>query len=342
MTPHALVLPFERELLDFPSRAFLLRAEPSDAFGPDWRAALCCEQSFKPAFDALTAAGYTAQARLDGQFPAGLVLLTKHKVENRANLARAWSLLEPGGVLVVCGANAIGAASFEREVDKALGLDGHLSKHQARTFWLRRQGGDMPAALAEWLAAAAPRPVGDTGLMARAGCFSPDHVDTGSRILAGCLPDTVAGRVADLGAGWGYLGAQVLRRFDAVTELDSYEAEALAIEDGRANLGRIDHAAARNWHWADVAAGLPEVQPYDWIISNPPFHEGMRADPAIGRAFIAAAWKAIRRRGKFVLVANQHLPYEAELRKRFREVQLLTVADGFKVYLSSNRHDVVR
>ncbi len=342
MTPHALVLPFERELLDFPSRAFLLRAEPSDAFGPDWRAVLCCEQSFKPAFDALTAAGYAAQARLDGQFPAGLVLLTKHKVENRANVARAWSLLEPGGVLVVCGANAIGAASFEREVDKVLGLDGHLSKHQARTFWLRRQGDDMPAALAEWLAAAAPRPVGDTGLMARAGCFSPDHVDTGSRVLAGCLPDTVAGRVADLGAGWGYLGAQILRRFHAVTELDSFEAEALAIEDGRANLERIDHAAARNWHWADVAAGLPEVQPYDWIVSNPPFHEGMRADPAIGRAFIAAAWKAIRRRGKFVLVANQHLPYEAELRKRFRDVQLLTVADGFKVYLSSNRHDVVR
>lgn len=341
-TSHALVLPFERDQLDFPSRAFLLRAEPSDAFGPDWRTALTCEQSFKPAFDALIAAGYHAVPRLEGRFPCGLVLLTKHKVENRANLARAWSLLEPGGVLVACGANAIGAASFEREVDKALGLDGHLSKHQARTFWLRRAGEQMPEILAEWLAAAEPRPVGDSGLNARAGCFSPDHVDTGSRILVQCLPDNVAGRVADLGAGWGYLGAEILRRFDAVTELDSYEAEALAIADGSANLDRVAHAATRAWHWLDVAAGLPEVQPYDWIVSNPPFHEGVRADPAIGRAFIAAAWKAIRRRGKFVLVANQHLPYEAELRKRFRDVQLLTVAEGFKVYLSSNRHDVVR
>lgn len=340
-TPHALVLPFERGLIDFPDRAFLLRAEPSDAFGPDWRAALVCEQSFRPAFDALRKAGFAAEQRLDGRFACGLVLLTKHKAENRANLARAWDLLEPGGLLVACGANAIGAASFEREVDKALGLEGTLSKHQCRTFWLRR-GETEPEALAEWRAAALPRPVGGSGLVARAGCFSPDHVDTGSRLLAEILPDAVTGRVADLGAGWGYLGAQLLGRFPTITELDCYEAEALALDDARTNLERLDHAAVRSYHWVDVTSGMPEVQPYDWIVSNPPFHEGAKADPAIGRAFIAAAWKAIRRRGKFVMVANQHLPYEAELRKRFRDVQLLTVRDGFKVYLSSNRHDVVR
>lgn len=340
--PHALVLPFERDLLAFPSRAFLLRGQPSDAFGPEWRAALTVEQSFKPAYDALRAAGYAAVPRLEGRFPAGLVLLTKHKAENRANIARAWSLLEPGGVLVACGANAIGAASFEREVAKAVGLEGNLSKHQARTFWLRRDGDAMPEAFSEWLAAAEPRAVGDSGLVARAGCFSPDHVDTGSRILAECLPAAVTGRIADLGAGWGYLGAELLRRFPTITELDSYEAEALAIEDGRANLDAIEHAAKRVWHWVDVAAGMPEVQPYDWIVSNPPFHEGAKADPGIGRAFIAAAWKAIRRRGKFVLVANQHLPYEAELRKRFRDVELLRVAEGFKVYIATNRHDFVK
>ncbi|WP_241004059.1 class I SAM-dependent methyltransferase [Magnetospirillum aberrantis] len=342
LTPHALVLPFERGLLDFPDRAFLMRAQPSDAFGADWRQVLTCEQSFRPAFDALAAAGFNAVPRLEGTFPAGLLLLTKHKAENRANLARAWGLLEPGGVLVACGANAIGAASFEREVGKEMGLAGTLSKHQARTFWLSRTGGEPPPVLAQWLAAARPRPVGDSGLLARAGCFSPDHVDTGSKVLVECLPENVAGRVADLGAGWGYLGAEILGRFAAVSELDNYEAEALALDDARSNLDRLPHGAHRNYHWLDVAGGMPEVQPYDWIVSNPPFHEGAKADPAIGRAFIAAAWKAIRRRGKFVMVANQHLPYEAELRKRFRDVQLLTVREGFKVYLASNRHDVVR
>ncbi len=337
----ALLLPFERDLLRIPERAFLMRAEPHEALREDWRSRLVCEQGFKPAYDRLVQAGFETVPRLDGRFAAGLVLLTKHKAENRANMARAWTLLEPGGVLVCCGANALGAASHEREAERVFGLAGSLSKHQARTFWMVRGTDAVPAECAAWLAGAEPGPVEGCALVARAGCFSSDHVDKGSRLLMECLPDGVAGRVADLGAGWGYLSAEILRRFPAVTGIDLYEAEALALEDARTNLGRDDRAA---FHWLDVGAGLPKVEPqkfepYDWIVSNPPFHEGRKADPAIGQGFITAAWKAIRRRGKFVLVANRSLPYEAELRRRFREVTLLREADGFKVYLASNRHD---
>lgn len=337
----ALILPFEKGLLPMPERAFLMRAEPSDILAEDWRPRLVCEQSFKPAFAALTRAGYQAVERLSGAFPVGLVLLTKHKAENRANVARAWTLLEPGGVLVCCGANAMGAASFEREAERTIGLEGQLSKHQSRIFWLRRPEGEftLPDGLAEWLAAGEPRPVSDTVLVARAGCFSPDHVDTGSRILAECFPAGIAGRVADLGAGWGYLGTRLLERFPDITGLDCYEAEALALADARTNLAMVPAPERVTYHWHDVTAGLPEVDPYDWIVSNPPFHEGRKADPGIGQAFITAGWKSIRRRGKFLLVANRHLPYEAELKKRFRSVELLHQAEGFKVYLSSNRFD---
>ncbi|MBC7907463.1 MAG: class I SAM-dependent methyltransferase [Rhodospirillaceae bacterium] len=337
----ALILPFEKGLLPMPERAFLMRAEPSEVLTEDWRPLLVCEQSFKPAFTALTKAGYQAVERLSCAFPVGLLLLTKHKVENRANVARAWSLLEPGGVLVCCGANALGAASFEREVVRTIGIEGQLSKHSSRIFWLRRPEGEsaLPEGLADWLASGEPRPVDDTALVARAGCFSADHVDTGSRILAECFPAGIAGRVADLGAGWGYLGVRLLERFPEITGLDLYEAEAMALADSRTNMATAPAPERATYHWHDVTAGLPAVDPYDWIVSNPPFHEGSKADPAIGKAFITAAWKAIRRRGKFLLVANRHLPYEGELRKRFRSVELLHQAEGFKVYLSTNRHD---
>jgi 16S rRNA (guanine1207-N2)-methyltransferase len=332
----ALLLPFERDLLSPPERAFLMRAEPYEALRGEWRSRLTCEQGFKPAHDRLVRAGFETVTRLEGRFAGGLLLLTKHKAENRANLARAWNLLEPGGVLVACGANSLGAASHEKEADKVFGgLAGSLVKHQARCFWIERGEGDAPPELAGWLDAARPGPVGETGLVARAGCFSPDHADKGSRLLLDCLPE-LAGRGADLGAGWGYLSAEILRRFPEVAAIDLFEAESVALEDARTNLGADPRCA---FHWADVAAGLPKCEPYDWIVSNPPFHEGRRADPAIGQAFITAAWAAIRRRGKFVLVANRNLPYEAELRRRFREVTLLKEADGFKVYLASNRHD---
>ncbi|RAU22732.1 class I SAM-dependent methyltransferase [Paramagnetospirillum kuznetsovii] len=317
-----------------------MRAESGDGLGPEWRGRLLCEQSFKPAADALSKAGFRVAQRLDGAFPMGLCLITKHKAETLANIARAWTLLEPGGVLVCCGAKALGGASIEREVERVFGLDGQMSKHQARVFWFHRDG-DMPPILTEWLAAGGAMAVGDSGFVARSGCFSSGHVDRGSAVLAECFPEGMAGRVADLGAGWGYLSVDLLRRFPAVTGIDLYEAEALALEDAGTNMAALAPADAdkASFHWLDVCAGLPEVAPYDWIIANPPFHEGRKADPAMGKAFITSAWRSIRRRGKFLLVANQTLPYEADLRRRFREVTLLTQKDGFKVYLSSNRHD---
>lgn len=326
----ALALPFERGDLVMPERAFWLRAEAAEPFAP-WRSRLDCEQSFKPAHDRLLVAGFRAAARLEGPYAVGLCLLGKHKGESRALMARGLDLLAPGGVLVCCGANALGAASLEKEAAARAPLHGSLSKHQCRVFWLGKT--ELP----DWRREGEPRPVGDSGLVARAGCFSAEHVDSGSRLLAACLPPGLSGRGADLGAGWGYLSADILARFDTVTHVDLYEAEALALDDARANLAA--QGARAGFHWCDVTQGVGVVEPYDWIVSNPPFHDGGRADPAIGQAFITAAWKAIRRRGKFFLVANRHLPYEAELRRRFRDVALLAEADGFKVYLSSNRHD---
>lgn len=326
----ALALPFQRAILDMPARAFWLRAEAGEDFVP-WAGALDCQQDFRPAFDRLRARGFRALERLDGPYALGLVSLTKHKAGNRALIAQGLDLLADDGVLVCCGAKDSGAASLEKEADKRFGLLGSLSKHQCRVFWLGRHDAE------DWRAEGRPRPVPGTALVARAGCFSPDHVDPGSRLLAAHLPATMTGRVADLGAGWGYLAAAVLDRFPTVERVDLYEAEALALADARANLAGFGARAA--FHWCDVTQGVGEVAPYDWIIANPPFHDGTRADPAIGQAFIRAAWQAIRRRGKFWLVANQHLPYEAELRRRFREVETVVQADGFKVLQASNRHD---
>ncbi|MBS0541262.1 MAG: class I SAM-dependent methyltransferase, partial [Proteobacteria bacterium] len=95
-------------------RAFFLRAED-----PPF-ADIACEQSFRPAFLKLKQATPRLQG---GAWPLGLVLLTKHKEENFANIARGWALLENGGTLVCAGANDDGAASLEKHVAKALGVD---------------------------------------------------------------------------------------------------------------------------------------------------------------------------------------------------------------------------
>ena len=71
---------------------------------------------------------------------------------------------------------------------------------------------------------------------------------------------------------------------------------------------------------------------FDAVVSNPPFHVGSRSVPALGRAFIAAAARALKRDGQFLMVANRHLPYEDVLRDVFGRGELLAEQGGFKVY----------
>ncbi|HRN59764.1 MAG TPA: class I SAM-dependent methyltransferase, partial [Chiayiivirga sp.] len=166
----------------------------------------------------------------------------------------------------------------------------------------------------------------------RPGLFAWDRVDAASALLAEHLPVGLAGRVADAGAGWGYLSTALLRRCPGIAALDLFEADARALEPARRNLedalaGRTDVAIRAHWH--DVTAGLPG--PFDAVVMNPPFHVGRADDPALGRAFIASAAAALAPGGALWLVANRHLPYEAELEARFGTVRRIAERDGFKV-----------
>ena len=114
----ALVHAFETGALA-PERAFFLRAELAPFRDID------AEQSFRPEYLRLKKAGWSVVTRIEnGTYQLGQLLLTKHKEENFANIARAWSLLAHGGTLVCSGSNDDGAASLEKQVGKAFGLDG--------------------------------------------------------------------------------------------------------------------------------------------------------------------------------------------------------------------------
>ena len=75
--------------------------------------------------------------------------------------------------------------------------------------------------------------------------------------------------------------------------------------------------------------------PFNWVVMNPPFHEGRKGVPDLGRAFIRNAAANLSPSGQLFMVANRHLPYEAALREHFREVTELSGDNRFKLFAAS-------
>lgn len=324
-----LLLPFASGALRLPEagRALFLRAEPAPELLP-LGDRLTCVQGFRPTFAALEAAGFrTVPEAGEESCALALVLLSKHKAAALGDLALALARLAPGGTLVAAGRGDAGVQPILKKLRAACGEAAELSKHHCRVAWLTRPA-ELPSEVAEWAAAARPQPVAVTGAIAAPGVFGWDKIDAGSALLAEALDSRIKGRVADFGAGWGYLSREILARCPGVKTLDLIEAEHAALAAAKRNVVAPE-GVALEFLWRDAAAD--RLGPYDWIVSNPPFHTGKGGDPEIGRAFIRAARRALRPRGRLLLVANRHLPYEATLTQAFRAVRTVSESAGFKV-----------
>ena len=102
-----------------------------------------------------------------------------------------------------------------------------------------------------------------------AGVFSKQHVDPGSELLCKALPEDIAGRVLDMGCGWGAMTIMTLARFPKceVTMADVNErALALAVSNVKKNFMTAE---------AVLSDGFEKITgEYDVVITNPPIRAG--------------------------------------------------------------------
>lgn len=326
--------PFAEGSLTWPENgALFLHARDGMPLHQQALPGLICEQGFKPDADALTRAGFSVhsleEVSLKQHYPLVLMLPPRQRDEARALLARAVTLAQGGGRVIACISNNEGARSGEADLEKLVGSVTTLSKHKCRVFWTASLENQVDQSLlAQWLQLDAVRPISDARFVSRPGVFAWDRIDPASALLAKHLPKELAGRAADLGAGFGYLSVELLNRCPSITTLDMYEADARALALAKQNTSKL--ATPIHYHWHDVTQGL--LGNYDVIISNPPFHTQSRADrPDIGRRFISVAAAALNPGGCLWLVANRHLPYEEVLNNSFGQTRIVAQQDGFKI-----------
>lgn len=245
-------------------------------------------------------------------------------VERRFVLAQALRILAPGGRLTAFAPKDRGGLRLKKELE-ALGCEVGESarRHNRICVALRPARIDgLDAAIA----AGAPRQIAENGLWTQPGVFSWDRLDAGTNALLQVLPE-FAGAGADFGAGIGLLALNVLAS-PKVTRLTLVELDRRAVEASRRNVA--DPRAA--FVWGDVRQDAGGLKDLDFVVSNPPFHEGGGEDKALGQAFIRSAAQALRKGGVLWIVANRHLPYEAILGESFAKVRLVHEGGGYKVF----------
>lgn len=277
-------------------------------------------QRFKPDFDYWQGLGFDCVVEPQDSYSAAILFLPRSKTQALAQIAELAGCVGDGPIWID-GQKTDGVDSILKQCRARGTIEGTLSKAHGRIFVF------YPAqdALQDWVAT----PTEIQNFVTLPGVFSADGVDRASHLLAEALPDMLKGRVADLGAGWGYLSYHGLRRF-GVTEMHLIEADHVALECARQNI----HDPRARFHWAD-ATRFDDEGRFDHVISNPPFHTGRAADPELGKAFLGAAARLLSPGGHLWVVANRQLPYEQTLAQLFRDVEEFGGDRGFKLLHAS-------
>ena len=323
-----LSLPFENGTIEIPTDGSILvvNAQSCPAYDLLPKDRTTCLQDFFPTHDHLSKSGFNLSPEMGKRHTLAIVHLIRSRDENRAHIARAYGALAPEGILVIDGAKTDGIESQLKAVKKLLPVEGAISKAHGKVFWLEKS--TQPNEFAVWSKALDPAQNAD-GYHTQAGIFSESKIDKGSLELVPHLAGKLKGVGADLGAGWGYLAQQALDANSAITNLNLIEAHVGALNCAKLNV--TDERAT--FTWAD-ATTLGANGTLDFVITNPPFHQSRKADPALGQRFIESAARLLKPTGKLFMVANRQLAYEATLDASFRNVERLSQSSQYKCFFA--------
>lgn len=164
-------------------------------------------------------------------------------------------------------------------------------------------------------------------LVSLPGVFSHGRLDEGSALLLEELAPLPKGKVLDFGCGAGVL-ATVLARRNPQCQFELVDVDALALYCASETL-RLNEVEGQIY----PSDGLSEVHGrYAAVVSNPPFHTGIRHDTSIAELFFNQVTRNLFPGGELRIVANGFLKYPVLIEAHIGPCQVLRETNRFKVY----------
>lgn len=157
------------------------------------------------------------------------------------------------------------------------------------------------------------------------GVFSAGELDEGTHLLLDSLPE-LEGDILDLGCGAGVIGTALCQR-SSKAKVVMTDVNALAL-----------HAAAKTLKENNLTAQIiasdmfsDVTTEFDFIISNPPFHAGLKTNYEATERLLRQAPAYLKKHGQLFLVANRFLRYEPILAEVFNSVTIIKENSRFKI-----------
>ena len=296
-----------------------------DSYHTNYAEYQTCQQLKNPHVQAHFCVEYKAKTKHD----MAIIHFPKSKAEFSFTLAMLAESMTDDATLVIVGENKGGVKSAEKlgidyleycnKVDSARHCLMFIGEYKSETprFELQQFYKHYQIQVQEKSLKIAALP----------GVFSQNALDKGTEILLAHLPDIITGKVLDFGCGAGVIAAYIGTVYPQ-TKLTLVDVSALALHSAQTTLSLNELSGE-----FIASNSLSDVKErYDFVISNPPFHQGVKTHYAATEQFLADIKQNLTSNGCVTIVANSFLKYLPIMQKAIGKTKTLAIKKGFAVY----------
>jgi len=296
-----------------------------DSYHTNYAEYKICQQLNNAQVQAHFCVEYLAKTKHD----MAIIHFPKSKAEFSFTLAMLAESMTDDATIVIVGENKGGVKSAEK-----LGLDylAHCNKADAARHCLMFIGNLKPALpdfdLQKFYTYYQVKIQEKTlKIAALPGVFSQNALDSGTEVLLAHLPDMITGKVLDFGCGAGVIAAYVGTAYPQTT-LTLVDVSALALHSAQTTLTL--NQLSGEYIASNSLSNVSER--YDFVISNPPFHQGVKTNYRATEQFLAEIKQNLASKGCITIVANSFLKYLPIMTSAIGKTKTLAIKKGFAIY----------